>query len=67
MAIILWYTTKLSSLQNTNYSTVSLVPPISTMDVYRYMTYSINLMGPLKREIQSTVTAADSCDGGISV
>ena len=24
-------------------------------------------MGPLKREIQSTVTAADSCDGGISV
>jgi len=26
-----------------------------------------NLTGPLKREIQSTVTAAISCDGGISV
>ena len=28
---------------------------------------SINLMGPLEREMQSTVTAADLCDGGISV
>ena len=37
---------------------------ISTMDVWRGI---INLTGPPKREIQSTVTAADSCDGGISV
>jgi len=35
------------------YSTVSLVPPISTM-------------GPIKREIHLTVTAAVSCDGRIN-
>ena len=49
------------------YPTVSLVPPISTIDVYSGITYSANLTGPLKRKIQSTVTTADSCDGGISV
>jgi len=49
------------------YSTVTLVPPISKMDLWRGITYSINLTGPLKREIQSTVTAAVSCDGGISM
>ena len=48
------------------YSTVSLVPPISTMDVWRGKR-SINLTGPFKREILSTVTAAVSCVGGISV
>jgi len=45
------------------YSTVSLVPPTPTMNAWR----GINLKGPLERKIQSTVTAADSCDGGISV
>jgi len=45
------------------YSTVSLVPIIFTMDVW----CGDNLTDQLKREIQSTVTAADSCDGGINV
>jgi len=47
--------------------TIALVPPISTMNIWRGIMYSINLMGPFNREIQSPVTAADPCDGGISV
>jgi len=43
------------------YSTVSLVLPLSTIDVWHG---SINLTGPIKREIESAVTAAVSRDSG---
>ena len=36
------------------YSTVALVPLMSTMDVWRGITYSVNSTDPLKHEIQST-------------
>ena len=52
------------------YSTVSLVPPISTVDVWRYLTQYIltsRVHSSVKHSPASPVTAAVSCDGLISV
>jgi len=41
-----------------SYSTVALVPPMSTMDVWRGIMYSVNSTGPLKREIRRPIQLA---------
>jgi len=51
------------------YSTVSLVPPTSTMDIYRGITVVLTsqVHSSVKYSQQPTLTVVVSCDGGISV
>jgi len=60
---------RLSTHIVSNYSTVALVPPISTVDVWRGITYWVHssVKSQFPKVRQTKYTAAYSCDGAISV
>ena len=69
--MILWFCI-LACLSYTRAIVICIIPPSFSYCLFlQWMSTvvqcSINFTGSLKREIQSTVTAADSSDGGISV